>query len=171
VIAYLLNNTNNKASNLDISDVLVVQGVLGTDACLGVELQHALEQIDAFLGYKREEVFQALFLPSREGALEVGQFLESGPYFGGRGAHDRKDLEDLFDFIAVAEEEGLAGEAFDEDTANGPDIDCAGVKGLSEKDFWGPVPEGFDFVGESLLRDHHESGQPEVGNFDVVCIA
>jgi hypothetical protein len=77
-----------KSSELNIPEVFVAQGLLGCDAVVGVELQHALDYFQAVEGDEGQQVLQVLLAPFREGGLGVGQLLYARPLLGGWGAQD-----------------------------------------------------------------------------------
>lgn len=75
MVFYILLSADSaiqKSSNLDIPEVLVAQGLLSCYSVIRVELQHALDDLQAIHGDLGEQVFQILPAPFREGGFGVG---------------------------------------------------------------------------------------------------
>jgi hypothetical protein len=64
----------------------VVQGVLGADASLRVQLYQSLKQLYSFFGDEGQQFFQVLLFPTGETAFEVREFFNAWPGFRGWGS-------------------------------------------------------------------------------------
>ena len=117
---FLYFTKTNNLSDLHIPEVVVRQSLLGTYSCIWVQLKHPLQEVDPLLGYLWEKLFEILLFPTRKRTLEIRQFFNPRPHLGTRSAKNRENLEDLFYFIPISEEEGFFRETFNEDTPDCP---------------------------------------------------
>ena len=101
--------------------------------------------------------------------LILGESGDAGPGALAGRAHQPEDFLELV-FVCGAGEEGAAGVHFRHDAAGGPDVDAGVVGAGTEQDVRGAVPEGDDFVGESIDWDAERSRETEVGEFELALV-
>ena len=99
----------------------------------------------------------------------LGKLGNARPGALGGGAHETEDFLELV-FVGCAGEERAAGVHFCHDASRGPDVDAGVVGAAAEEDVRGSVPEGDDFVGESVDRNAESAGETEVGEFELTFV-
>jgi hypothetical protein len=139
----------------------MLQSLFRRNSLRRVQRDHLHQQVQPKLIKVLEIILRVDPLELRERTLVVWEVGNSGPSVVVGRTVEGEDLEDLIDF-GVAHEESLPLDQLDEDAPYRPNVNGKRVLLLSEENFWGPVPESFDFVGEGPDRDAESSGKTEI---------
>ena len=144
----------------------MAERILGTNAHLGSELQHATQNIQAQLIDLGQNQAQVLRGVDVEPGLVLRELADAGPGALGGRAHEPEDLLQLV-FVGRAGEERPPRVHFRHDAAGAPDVDAGVVGARAEQHVRRAVPEGHDFVAEGVDGDAEGAGEAEVGEFEL----
>lgn len=134
-------------------EVRVLEHVARAGPRVRVVQEHGAQQVK---GGGREPL-AVLFLESRRQPVRGPQQLvprelrDAGPLCARRRAQDVVDFVELVDLAAVAGEDCVPGEDFDEHARRRPDVHAGPVLRLAEEEFGRSVPDCDDAVGVVLL--------------------
>lgn len=113
-----------------------------------------------------KDLVDVLSLPLWESGLEVGEPRDTRPDSLIGCSESSKNAEKLVDFTVTRKESSFGGH-FNEDAANGPDVDRRTVKSASHQDLWRSVPESDDFMCVGSDRETDAASKTEISQFDV----
>jgi hypothetical protein len=144
----------------------MLQRIVSTDSQLGSQLQHSLQQINAAGINLREDLPQVLCSIHLKVLLVFRELGDAGPGAFRWSTHDAEDADELV-FVGGAGEERAARVHFCHDAASGPDVDAGVVGPGAKENVGGAVPEGYNFVGESVNGDSECSGETEIRKLEL----
>lgn len=140
------------------------QHLLGCDAVLGDEVEHAVQEVHREIRGVGQEQLQILLGKFREADVEVAGASETlYPDVWG-GPEDADDLEQVLELVLAVKQRGQAVQ-LGHDATECEDVDRRVISGKPQQDFGSPVPPGADVRGEGRGLGS-PLGKAEVGQLD-----
>ena len=87
----------------------------------------------------------------------------------GRGPHEAENLLQLI-FVGGAGEQWATGVHFCHDATGGPNVDAGVISSATKQDIRSTIPQGYNFVGESVDRNTKSSGKTKISEFELTFI-
>lgn len=143
----------------------VLEGVVGADAVLGAQDEHALQQVDAELVDLGQDGAQVLGGVHLDVGLVLGELGDAGPGALGGRAHDAEDADDLV-LVGGAGEQRPPRVHLGHDAARRPDVDAGVVRPAAQQHVGRAVPQRHHLVGEGVDGDAEGARQPKVAELE-----
>lgn len=151
---------------VQVIEVRMIQGLFRSNPIFGTIRQQLFQEVQSCgIQIVRDSFGIICLVPFRKCCVPILQLSDSWPHLLRWRAKLAENLEDLINF-RISREKRAFRDHLNKDGPNSPDINRWGIGLRSKENFWWPVPQRHNLVGQWPNWGTEGPRQPEVGKFE-----